>query len=71
MQALVLSGEVDAIANFVSRQLKVSTNSIAVIPLRTSFEVVPLTKDGTKKIKEKPEIKSLNYNNFLLKKVTL
>ena len=46
----------DVITNLDPRQLKENPNSIAVIPLRTSFGIVNLEKDRVKRFKEKPEI---------------
>jgi len=46
----------DVITNLDPRQLKENPNSIAVIPLRTSFGIVNLAKDRVKRFKEKPEI---------------
>ena len=46
----------DVITNLDPRQLKETPNSIAVIPLRTSFGVVNLSKDRVKRFEEKPEI---------------
>ncbi len=46
----------DVITNLDPRQLKTNPNSIAIIPLRTSFGVVHLTNDSVKRFEEKPEI---------------
>jgi mannose-1-phosphate guanylyltransferase len=46
----------DVITNLDPRQLKENPNSIAVIPLRTSFGIVNLEKDRIKRFEEKPEI---------------
>lgn len=46
----------DVITNLDPRRLQTNSNSIAVIPLRTSFGVVTLNKDKVKKFEEKPEI---------------
>jgi len=46
----------DVITNLDPRQLKENPNSIAVIPLRTSFGIVNLEKDRVKRFEEKPEI---------------
>lgn len=46
----------DVITNLDPRKLKTNPNSIAVIPLRTSFGIVNLTKDRIKRFEEKPEI---------------
>jgi mannose-1-phosphate guanylyltransferase len=46
----------DVITNLDPRQLKANPNSIAIIPLRTSFGVVHLTKNSVKRFEEKPEI---------------
>lgn len=46
----------DVITNLDPRLLKTNSNSIAVIPLRTSFGVVNLNNNKVKKFEEKPEI---------------
>ncbi len=46
----------DVITNLDPRQLKANSNSIAVIPLRTSFGIVKLTKDRVKRFEEKSEL---------------
>ena len=46
----------DVITNLDPRLLQTNPNSIAVIPLRTSFGVVHLNKGKVKKFEEKPEI---------------
>jgi mannose-1-phosphate guanylyltransferase len=46
----------DVITNLDPRKLQKNSNSIAVIPLRTSFGIVNLNHDKVKKFEEKPEI---------------
>ena len=46
----------DVITNIDPRHLKAHPNSIAVIPLRTSFGIVNLAKNRVKTFEEKPEI---------------
>lgn len=46
----------DVITNLDPRQLKENPNSIAVIPLRTSFGIVNLANGRVKRFEEKPEI---------------
>jgi NDP-sugar pyrophosphorylase family protein len=46
----------DVITNIDPRKLKTNPNSIAVIPLRTSFGIVSLNKNKVKRFEEKPEI---------------
>ena len=46
----------DVITNLDPRQLKEKPNSIAVIPLRTSFGIVNLANKRVKRFEEKPEI---------------
>ena len=46
----------DVITNIDPRQLKTHPNSIAVIPLRTSFGIVNLAKNRVMRFEEKPEI---------------
>ena len=46
----------DVITNLDPRKLKTNPNSIAVIPLRTSFGVVNITKDRITRFEEKPNL---------------
>jgi len=62
----------DVLTNLDPRKLKENPNSIAVIPLRTSFGVVHLNNDKVKKFEEKPEIPKYWMNAgiyYLSKKV--
>jgi NDP-sugar pyrophosphorylase family protein len=52
----------DVITNLDPRPLRSNPNSIAVIPLRTSFGVVNLNKDRIKRFEEKPEISNYWMN---------
>jgi len=52
----------DVITNLDPRKLKENPNSIAVIPLRTSFGIVNLNRDKVKKFEEKPEISNYWMN---------
>jgi NDP-sugar pyrophosphorylase family protein len=46
----------DVITNLDPRKLRINPNSIAAIPLRTSFGIVILNKNKVKRFEEKPEI---------------
>src|SRR5579872_4575458 len=46
----------DVITTIDPRKLKTNPNSIAIIPLRTSFGIVTLNKNKVKRFEEKPEI---------------
>ena len=52
----------DVITNIDPRQLKENPNSIAVIPLRTSFGVVNLINNRVNRFEEKPEISNYWMN---------
>ena len=52
----------DVITSLDPRKLKENSNSIAVIPLRTSFGIVNLNHDKVKKFEEKPEISNYWMN---------
>jgi len=52
----------DVITNIDPRQLKENLNSIAVIPLRTSFGVVNLINNKVNRFEEKPEISNYWMN---------
>ncbi|MBI3639786.1 MAG: nucleotidyltransferase family protein [Thaumarchaeota archaeon] len=52
----------DVITNLDPRKLKENSNSIAVIPLRTSFGIINLNNDKVKKFEEKPEISNYWMN---------
>ena len=52
----------DVITNLDPRQLQVNSNSIAVIPLRTSFGIVHLNNYKIKKFEEKPTISNYWMN---------
>lgn len=51
----------DVITNLDLRRLLLQRNSIAVIPLRSAFGLVHLTRNKVDKFEEKPEI----YNNWM------
>jgi NDP-sugar pyrophosphorylase family protein len=62
----------DVITNLDLRQLKTNSNSIAIIPLRTSFGIVNLNKNKVRKFEEKPEIPNYWINAgvyYLSKKI--
>ena len=63
----------DIITNLDPRQLKANSNSIALIPLRTSFGIVSLNKNKVKKFEEKPEISNywMNAGVYYLSKEVL
>ncbi|VVC06195.1 Bifunctional protein GlmU [uncultured archaeon] len=52
----------DVITNLDPRKLQKNSNSIAVIPLHTSFGIVHLNHDKVKKFEEKPEISNYWMN---------
>ena len=62
----------DVITSLDPRLLKVNSNSIAVIPLRTSFGVVNLAKNKIKEFEEKPKVSNYWMNAgvyYLSKKI--
>jgi len=52
----------DIITNLDPRQLKIKPNSIALVPLRTTFGIVALTGDKINKFEEKPNISNYWMN---------
>ena len=60
----------DVITNIDFRKLKTHANSIAVIPLRTTFGVVHIVDNQVKRFEEKPEISShwMNTGIYYLNK---
>ena len=63
----------DVITNLDPRKLKTNPNTIAVIPLRTSFGIVTLNKNNAKRFEEKPEISDhwINAGVYYLSKKIL
>jgi mannose-1-phosphate guanylyltransferase len=63
----------DVITNLDPRKLKENSNSIALIPLRTSFGIVNLNKNKIKKFEEKPKISNywMNAGVYYLSKEVL
>ena len=63
----------DVITNIDPRKLRANPNSIAVIPLRSSFGIVALNKNKVKRFEEKPEISDhwMNAGIYYLSKETL
>jgi mannose-1-phosphate guanylyltransferase len=63
----------DVITNLDPRKLKTNPNSIAVIPLQTSFGIVTLNKNKVKRFEEKPKISDrwMNAGIYYLSKETL
>ena len=63
----------DVITSIDPRKLKINPNSIAIIPLQTSFGLVTLNKNKVKKFEEKPKISNhwMNAGIYYLSKEIL